>query len=87
MCLAHHTDHTISPTTQALPLLNCQFFSKLYINCKRKRIKKGHHNYDAPEATVGFEPTDEGFANLCLTTWPRRLAKKQYTHVGYCFQG
>lgn len=25
------------------------------------------------EATVGFEPTNKGFANLCLATWPRRL--------------
>ncbi len=26
------------------------------------------------EALVGFEPTDEGFADLCLTTWLQRLA-------------
>ncbi len=25
-----------------------------------------------PEATVGFEPTNEGFADPCLTTWLRR---------------
>ncbi len=25
------------------------------------------------EATAGFEPANEGFANPCLTTWPRRL--------------
>ena len=23
------------------------------------------------EVTIGFEPMDEGFADLCLTTWPR----------------
>src|SRR5437868_1074183 len=26
------------------------------------------------EATAGIEPADEGFADLCLTTWLRRLA-------------
>ncbi len=25
------------------------------------------------EATGGFEPPDKGFADLCLTTWLRRL--------------
>src|SRR5256885_4253661 len=25
------------------------------------------------EATAGIEPADEGFADLCLTTWLRRL--------------
>jgi hypothetical protein len=28
------------------------------------------------EAAVGIEPTDKGFADLCLTTWLRRLAQK-----------
>ena len=27
------------------------------------------------EATVGFEPTNEGFADPCLTTWRRRREK------------
>jgi hypothetical protein len=27
-----------------------------------------------PEARIGFEPTCDGFANRCLTTWlPRRV--------------
>lgn len=38
------------------------------------------------EATVGFEPTNEGFANLCLTTWPHRLARMYYTHVPLVFK-
>gem|GEM_PF-4021594 len=38
------------------------------------------------EATVGFEPTNKGFANLCLTTWPRRLARKYYTYVQLVFK-
>src|SRR6266852_2827372 len=28
------------------------------------------------EATAGIEPADEGFADLCLTTWLRRLGKR-----------
>src|SRR5260370_2685873 len=27
------------------------------------------------EATAGIEPADEGFADLCLTTWLRRLGR------------
>jgi hypothetical protein len=27
------------------------------------------------EATAGIEPADEGFADLCLTTWLRRLLR------------
>ena len=27
------------------------------------------------EATAGFEPANEGFADPCLTTWPRRRAR------------
>ena len=38
------------------------------------------------EATVGFEPTNEGFANLCLTTWPRRLADSYYTYLDSGFK-
>ena len=38
------------------------------------------------EATVGFEPTNEGFADLCLTTWPRRLAEKHYTQLYEVFK-
>ncbi len=47
--------------------------------------KKGHQ-IDVLEATVGFEPTNEGFANLCLTTWPRRLADMYYTYLPYVFK-
>ena len=31
------------------------------------------------EATGGFEPPDKGFADLCLTTWLRRLTKSPKT--------
>jgi hypothetical protein len=30
----------------------------------------------AQEATVGFEPTNKGFADLCLTTWLRRREER-----------
>ena len=36
--------------------------------CYRGRIK---------EATIGFEPMNEGFADPCLTTWPRRLVENK----------
>ena len=29
------------------------------------------------EAAIGIEPMDKGFADLCLTTWLRRLFEKQ----------
>ena len=41
---------------------------------------------NAKEATVGFEPTSEGFANLCLTTWPRRLKGHVLYFAVTCFQ-
>ena len=41
----------------------------------------------ALEATVGFEPTNKGFANLCLTTWPRRLNVQSLYQPENGFQG
>ena len=32
----------------------------------------GHYERIDLEATAGFEPANEGFADPCLTTWPRR---------------
>src|SRR5678815_4683653 len=32
--------------------------------------------YSLLEASRGFEPLNEGFADPCLTTWPRRRFKK-----------
>ena len=36
------------------------------------RIRCDSASIENLEATTGFEPVDEGFADLCLTTWPRR---------------
>jgi hypothetical protein len=30
-------------------------------------------NAEIKEAAIGIEPMDKGFADLCLTTWLRRL--------------
>jgi hypothetical protein len=36
------------------------------------------------EAAIGFEPMNKGFADLCLTTWLRRLewTAWEYTRMG-----
>lgn len=54
----------------------------------------GHHRFLGPcqkrpalEATVGFEPTNKGFANLCLATWPRRLNMQSLYQPENGFQG
>ena len=39
------------------------------------RVCEGHGRDVALEATVGIEPTYEGFADPCLTTWLRRPEK------------
>ena len=33
------------------------------------------------EAAIGFEPMNEGFADLCLTTWLRRPMKQKKLNV------
>ena len=38
---------------------------RLHLECGEVQIKK--------EAAIGIEPMDKGFADLCLTTWLRRL--------------
>src|SRR5213083_932703 len=35
-------------------------------------VQKGVTYHPAGEAPVGIEPTNRGFADLCLTTWLRR---------------
>ena len=42
-----------------------------HIHCSSTRF--ANKNVTKDEATVGFEPTNKGFANLCLATWLRRL--------------
>ena len=45
-------------------------------NCRYSRIWKFSEmpiNIVLKEAAIGIEPMDKGFADLCLTTWLRRL--------------
>ena len=46
---------------------NCEVLAQ-----RRKPTDEGRR---LQEATVGFEPTHEGFADPCLTTWRRRRKK------------
>jgi hypothetical protein len=39
------------------------------------------------EAAVGIEPTDKGFADLCLTTWLRRLEYLDWMMTSYWIVG
>jgi hypothetical protein len=41
-----------------------------------KCLRWSRCSFQGLEAAVGIEPTDKGFADLCLTTWLRRLEQK-----------
>ena len=50
---------------------------KRKVNGLVKETKSGSKTDPLLEASTGFEPVNEGFADPCLTTWPRRLINKK----------
>jgi hypothetical protein len=53
----------------------CQMVWSRY-NCRYSRVLRFSEmpvNITLKEAAIGIEPMDKGFADLCLTTWLRRL--------------
>ena len=62
---------------------------KNYVKINKKEIQEYFLNLSMLEVPPGFEPGNEGFADLCLTTWPRYRkngagdeARTRYLHLG-----
>ncbi len=55
--------------------------AKFRVVLKSQRKEEGSRNvakvFRELEAAIGIEPMDKGFADLCLTTWLRRLVKEE----------
>ena len=69
----------------------CSTYTLLMVLCGSKmaanqvgesKMEKGINSYNwlifLMEAASGFEPLNRGFADLCLTTWLRRLSNRLF---------
>jgi hypothetical protein len=58
--------------TKLVYITNPSYYRFYYSKLGRKF--KRTVNIEKEEAAIGIEPMDKGFADLCLTTWLRRLS-------------
>src|ERR1041385_8249985 len=67
--------HATTQMTKAVPMAQLGIIHTLHLLRGRMR---------GTEAPVGIEPTNRGFADLCLTTWLRRREKRKVaTHYEF----